>query len=93
MGTREESLARTLESIGEKQATIYRCLMMHRGLTRQQIAKETGFRLSTVCGRVNEMLAPPLNLLEVTGRQYDPDTNRNVEVISIVSKDKQMRLI
>jgi hypothetical protein len=38
-------------------AVVMDCLMQHpAGLTREEIASLTGLKLSTVCGRVNELL-------------------------------------
>lgn len=38
-------------------AVVMDCLMKHpAGLTREEIASLTGLKLSTVCGRVNELL-------------------------------------
>lgn len=38
-------------------AIVMDCLMQHpAGLTREEIANVTGLKLSTVCGRVNELL-------------------------------------
>lgn len=50
-------------------------------MTRAELAVKTGLRLSSVCGRVNELIA--LGQLKTVGRAYDPNTNRNVNLVGI----------
>lgn len=48
-------------------------------LSRQEIANQNGLRLSTVCGRVAELLES--SMIQRAGRKLDTSTNRMVEVL------------
>ena len=51
-----------------------------RHLSRAEIAEYTGIRLSTVCGRVSELM--DAGAISVTGKKLDKETNRLVEVLT-----------
>ena len=50
-------------------------------LTRRQLAAKTGMELSSVCGRVNSLIAK--NALTVRGRVKDAQTHKTVEVFGL----------
>lgn len=81
--TKAESLERTKDSIGEKAMLVYDTIKtFKRPLTRAQIANLTGLKLSSVCGRANELIKA--GLIEVCGKEWDVETQRNVEVLRAV---------
>lgn len=59
----------------------------HRGVSRSEIAKITGLRVSSVCGRVNELIK--MNLVVVSGTAWDAETQRNVEAVAAVGAHPQ----
>lgn len=66
---------------GEVDAQIHRFIHKNPGVTRSEIAKQTGIRIQTVCGAVNRLMFD--GLVEVTGITKDLETNRNVETLEI----------
>jgi len=54
-------------------------------LTRNEIAETIDRRLSSVCGRINELLRD--GLVEVVGTTQDSETDREVEVLGRKSLD------
>jgi hypothetical protein len=53
-------------------------------LTRAELAAKTGLRLSSVCGRCNELLKA--GRIFVSGTALDEETNRNVEILEAVKE-------
>jgi hypothetical protein len=49
--------------------------------TRSQLSALTGLKLSSVCGRCNELLK--LGQVQVVGRAWDSETSRNVELLQL----------
>lgn len=52
-----------------------------KGYTRFEIATALNLRLSSVCGRINEILYD--GMAEVVGEKEDPQTRKIVEIIGI----------
>jgi DNA-binding MarR family transcriptional regulator len=52
-----------------------------RGYTRKQLRDMTGLELSSVCGRVNSLIAA--GLLEVIGEVRDPATGKMQELVGL----------
>lgn len=63
------------------QERIIATLTMRDPMTRAELAAALGLRLSSVCGRVNELMTA--NRLVVAGTKYDKDTKRNVEMVAL----------
>lgn len=80
MSTKTDSLVATRSTLSASQARIMDALFM-RSLSRAQLADATGMRLSSVCGRVNELLAK--ERLAIKGTAWDDETRRNVELVGI----------
>lgn len=74
-----------LETATNCRALVYKFLKNIGPSTRQEIASFTSLRLSSVCGRVNELIAD--NKLVVIGTVIDPNSNREVELIAVKSED------
>lgn len=55
-------------------------------LTRQEIARSTGLPINAVCGRVNELLADPVNALVEVGRKTCSVTQSDVNAIGLASE-------
>jgi DNA-binding Lrp family transcriptional regulator len=74
-----------LSYLSEKQKQIVMCLKQEGDLTRAELAIATGMRVSSVCGRVNELLK--INVLKISGTKEDEESKRMVECISLVNED------
>jgi len=81
MSTKAESLKATKPTKADGHQRVLGCLFMCAGLSRSGIAKATGMRLSSVCGRVNELIVA--GKLSVAGIQRDSETERNVETVRL----------
>lgn len=81
MSTRSESLEITRETAATRRQQILDALFMSPPLSRSELAAKTGMRLSSVCGRVNELLDE--GRIVVDGTTYDPATQRHVETLTI----------
>ncbi len=53
--------------------------------SRNVIAQVTGLKMSSVCGRVNELLHT--GRIRVAGAEYDGETNRVVETLALSSNE------
>lgn len=56
---KRKALARNRRASGTQRVQVYECICGASkvgGVTRDQIAQQTGLKLSTVCGRVNDLL-------------------------------------
>lgn len=93
MSTKYASYLRTIDTLGEKQRLVYEAIDRHRGASRSELATLTGLRLSSVCGRVNELVAS--GMVRPCGVKWDADTARNVETLEAINFDEngQGRLI
>jgi hypothetical protein len=69
-------------SRGDKRATVLAFLHANPGSTRREIAEGTDMLLSSVCGRVNELME--LGQLCIAGLKFDKQTNRNVQTLKAV---------
>ena len=57
-------------------------------LTRQQLERVTGMRLSGVCGRVRSLLDK--QALEVVGESRDPQTGKLQEVLALPKRQLEL---
>jgi predicted transcriptional regulator len=80
MSTQTESLAITSANGETRRQQILDALFMRPAMSRSQLAEVTGMRLSSVCGRVNELLED--GKLIVAGKVFDRVTERNVETLT-----------
>jgi DNA-binding MarR family transcriptional regulator len=79
--TKSESLKKTKSSIGAIQLIVLKAIRDADGdISRSEISARTGIRLSSVTARVVELM--DMNLIVVSGKKYDPETDRNVQVLS-----------
>lgn len=68
--------------LGEQQRRLMEWLHLNPGeYTRSELAKRTGIRLSSICGRVNELIE--LGYLEEAGRRECSETGRSAHPIRI----------
>lgn len=76
--------------MGEQQRTILDVFLRDptRTWTRQELAKETGLGINAVCGRVNELLDEPFNLLVERGRKTCAVTNNEVNAIALATNEE-----
>ena len=72
---------RTSKKFSKQAAQVLDDLNINGPATRVELARRTGFRLSAICGRVNELIG--LGLAEEAFKVPDPDTLRNVWAIKI----------
>lgn len=63
------------------QERILACFASGRAYTRKQLRDLTGMELSSVCGRVNSLIAA--GLLEVLGESRDPATGKPQELVGL----------
>lgn len=54
-------------------------------LTRFEIASRSGLRLSSVCGRVNELIAD--RFVRIAGEKLDTETDRHVETLELIKPE------
>lgn len=57
-------------------------------LTRQQLERITGMRLSGVCGRVRSLLDK--GQLEIVGEEKDPQTGRQQELLALPKRQLEL---
>ncbi len=70
--------------LGRQQREIYRALCERPGLTRNEISLFTGIRLTSVCGRVRELL--DIAAIEVTNRRPCSVTGSLNEVLEVAGR-------
>lgn len=83
MSTKRQSLDLTVTKIPDMHRMIMKTIeeSVVVSLSRYEIHRLTGLRLSSVCGRVNELLAS--GQVRVNGTKRDLLTNRNVETLEL----------
>lgn len=81
MTTQTESLTLCRESSETRKQQILDALFMALPMSRAELARVTGLRLSSVCGRVNELIEE--GRVIVCGTTYDATTARNVETVTL----------
>ena len=65
-----------------KRHAVYRMIRdVNRPLTRQELSDMLAWKLSSIAGRVNELLK--LGLVVVVGRKKDRDTKKSVELLGL----------
>jgi predicted transcriptional regulator len=82
---RKSTKRKSYESLGDLapiHLLILNTIQTHGPMSRQELATKTGLKVSSVCGRVKELLDNCF--LCVDGTTTDPDTNREVEVVNVV---------
>ncbi len=67
------------------QALVLGCVGMNGVMTRAEIAAHTGMRLSSVCGRVNELI--DRKLLEEFGTVKDKVSGKEVGTVRVVGAE------
>ena len=65
-----------LKNIDGKRKTVYEMLIKKGAATNRMIAKELGWDINRVTGRVTELVG--LGMVTTDGTTYDNDTNRTV---------------
>lgn len=81
MSTRAESLAAVKPEATVRRQQILDALFLRPPMTRSELAKATKMRLSSVCGRVNELIEA--GEVAVSGTVWDSETERNVEAVTL----------
>lgn len=82
MSTKVQSYEATKSQSGSSRERVKQALV--RGpLSRSEIAEVTGLRVSSVCGRVNELLKS--GEVAVYGLKWDEATQRSVETVGLAS--------
>lgn len=88
MGTKTESFWESRRMVFARREQVLEAIREHPGVSRSEIAKITGLRVSSVCGRVNELIK--MNLVVVSGTAWDEETKRNVEAVAAVGSHLQI---
>lgn len=83
MSTKSESFQKVSATKAKTTAQIKLAIATLGKATRAEIANATGLKLSSVCGRINEM--KEVGMIVVTGKKFDLETERNVEVVELRS--------
>lgn len=71
-----------IEHAGTVDDVIYNAISVNPGMSRRELANETGIFLSTICGCIARLAA--LDLIRVSGVKTDSETNRKVELLEVV---------
>ncbi len=81
-GTKNDSLRR-LERSGKMAAVAQSVIDVVKvsPMSRREISRVTGHRLSSICGRVKELIDE--GVLHVVGTKFDDETERNVEIVEM----------
>jgi hypothetical protein len=79
VSTRNESL-QTVD-VGDSTRKVLNALQS-KNYTRAEVSEATGLRLSSVCGRVNELIQE--GLVVVKGYKTDHKTNKKVEIVGLI---------
>ena len=74
--TQVESLKKTQVNIGLKQKTVYSVIKSKGKATNKMIARQLGWDINRVTGRVTELVNK--DMVVSNGTYYDKDTNRTV---------------
>ena len=74
-----------LANVSEKHKQILKALETQPDLTRAELALVCDLRLSSICGRVNELLKK--KLIKPSGTKEDKSSGRMVECLSLVNCD------
>ena len=72
---------RTNKQFSKQAAQVLDNLNVYGPATRAELARRTGFKLSAICGRVNELIT--IGVVEEKYKVPDPDTLRNVWAVSV----------
>lgn len=72
----------SLNDLAQTHTLILNTIQTHGSLSRQQIANHTGLKVSSVCGRVKELL--DYSFLCVDGTTDDSETGKEVETLTII---------
>jgi hypothetical protein len=84
MNTKYQSLTKITPTAKTKTYQLIKAaLTVHGPLSRSQLADVTSLRLSSVCGRVSELISMG-ELVEV-GTIFDATTKRNVKTVELVT--------
>lgn len=86
--TKSESLAKTQSSKARSYAVIKHALHVNGPLSRSQLSEVTSLKLSSVCGRVNELIKA--GILIEAGKIFDKATERNVTTVALVDQTKKV---
>ena len=81
MNTKNESLTLARETSDTRKEQILEALFMALPMSRAELARVTGMRLSSVCARVHELIEE--GRVIVCGQTYDATTARNVETVTL----------
>lgn len=85
MNTKAQSLAKVTQSNKAHLYTIImNTLLVHPDCSRKQLSDLTGIRLSSICGRVNELLHA--GSIEEVGTVFDTESQRNVKCLALCHK-------
>jgi len=79
--TQSDSRFATLTVITKLHEQVLGSLLQNGTFSRNDIAADTGLRLQSCCGRVNELIA--MGFIEVMGVAKDARSNRSVELLSL----------
>lgn len=74
-----------LANISDKHKQIIKALEDQPDLTRAELASVCDLRLSSVCGRVNELIKK--KMVKISGTKEDKSSGRMVECLSLLSND------
>jgi predicted transcriptional regulator len=76
--------------LGPRCKAVVAAIFIDGPLTRDEIAEKTGMRLSSVCGRVNELVC--VGVLEETAPKRSPVTGKLQKVVRIAPRQKELAL-
>lgn len=81
MQTKTESFAKVKPTTAESYKLILDALKFENNLSRTDLSYRTGLRISSVCGRVNELMKSMK--IVVSGKKWDIESDRNVQTLKI----------
>ena len=82
MQTKTESYVKVKPTTAESYKLILDALKFEGDLSRTDLSHRTGLRISSVCGRVNELMKS--FKIVVSGKKWDIESDRNVQTLKIV---------
>ncbi len=74
--TQVDSLKQLKPTISGKRQQVYDVILTKKQVTNRMIAKELGWDINRVTGRVTELVS--LGMIAAVGTHFDKDTNRTV---------------
>lgn len=69
--------------LNRQQEAVFKVIRKEGPVSRNDLDRMLGFRRSSICGRVRELI--DAGLVEVTGVEPDPESGKRVELLEVVA--------